>query len=73
MIGVGEEQNIEKIIKNYLKLLFQKLLNTRVHIFLIFPHLPSMELEIMELSEAEILIFGQSGLVELNFNHISQT
>jgi hypothetical protein len=37
MIGVGEEQNIEKIIKNYLKLLFQKLLNTRVHIFLIFP------------------------------------
>lgn len=72
MIGDGEEQNIERIIRNYSKLSSQRLLNMKVHIFLTFLHLLFMESEIMEFKEVEILISGQFGQVELNSNHTSR-
>jgi len=38
MIGDGGDQNIDRITKNCSKHLSRRLLNTKVHIFLIFPH-----------------------------------
>lgn len=72
MIGVGVEQNTEKITRNYSRLLSLKLSNTKVHIFLTSLHHLSMELAIMEYKEEETHIFGQSGQEELSSSPTSQ-